>query len=1133
MLRAADQRVNSSLTTQLRTFDRPSFSLRSFALQGIFHNLYPTHILLRKKMPSRDHLRVITLVFLILAATTGFAQKGGNQGGAQGASQGSGAAPSGQGAGQGLQGFSFAPEEWAELTLPDVQSYIRPYRGRSVLCYKLTKSNSASQPFILQRIHLPNEVAGSGFDRPCGENGKGEPDAEGKKWCVKNRQPDNHWNICSQLDEDHPMIMGQELVVGIDISDLQETGINTNQVKLLNINVTSQQSTPLNPSPIRPSFPGTSGGGASGSTGSGGEPSETNLGGGWWTPLRVRPPGWHGQVWHAKTPYDRGDVVADASLKHFFRANKRFNSGPAPQDPFPQQQSADWVRDGSVVWQEMYVDPCSKKPSPLGAKPWQHNHLYDALDIVSVKRGGSVRHANCGATPTQETERLDYYWAVRKGTSGSVPEDPFSITLLPRAIYVAWPFQLPGDVIPNVSVNIVYSPATPGSPWQGNTFYPTGSVVTSSKNNGHYYTALTGGFSAPEPYEPKFPAEAPTTVEDGSLVWLDSGPNAPSVASVTPSGSQQGSSTKPQVWLSDTRYLVGDVIQNPDNGHYYLMVRSTGGRSGNAPNNAKDPFSPLPAITTIHDGDLIWQKTEQPANKGEWQANRNYHKGDIVTINGWTVQVIASAAVQGKASNSASLPAPGPGRTVPDGDIIWQDLGPDSAKTPAREPDTSYHFGQQVSVSGELYVMVGRDGGNSGPAKPNVPNGPDKPAPVTDGDLIWIPTGKACVDPSWLATHAYRVTDTVCSSDHHEYRILRYTAGSSGSDKPVFPVFEPKRVVDASPSPMTDGPWQDSGIVRPVGTPILSWIQFQSDDTPTPYKSGDVVYMEKSSPGHYYKCISNSCTGHIPGSSPVPAQDSAVFSMPPLTWQDVGTTPPSSVSATPPADQTVSLLNAALPQVHSLSYFNIAAGAVVTFKHPPTFGFVTAPNIPSSIKLPKGFAPAPGAAPTGTGAPLLGLEPTTACTVAVDGKTTNPGGTIPVYACPIRTGSGSFQFDPVLMLTVYLPPIDAEVPFRWNHLGSWRPAPTGGFSLASPTSNFFLGLSNEFPVRNVQLIYGLSLIKTGLEIAGPNQAVFGGSGSVPAVVTKQSFQKGFFMGLTFNLSNFIQSLGFGGSKGGQ
>jgi hypothetical protein len=63
--------------------------------------------------------------------------------------------------------------------------------------------------------------------------------------------------------------MGQELVVGIDVSDLSESGVNINQVKLLNINVTTQQSTPLNPSPVRPSFPGTGGAGATASLGYG------------------------------------------------------------------------------------------------------------------------------------------------------------------------------------------------------------------------------------------------------------------------------------------------------------------------------------------------------------------------------------------------------------------------------------------------------------------------------------------------------------------------------------------------------------------------------------------------------------------------------------------------------------------------------------------------------------------------------------------------------------------------------------------------------------------------------------------------------------------------------------------------
>src|SRR5208282_626259 len=183
---------------------------------------------------------------------------------------------------------------------------------------------------------------------------------------------------------------------------------------------------------------------------------------------------------------------------------------------------------------------------------------------------------------------LHYYWAVKGGKSGSAPDDPLSVVRIPRAIYLTWPYQLPGDVIPTFNVNMVYTPPVPGAPWQGNTFYPAGSVVTSSSNSGRFYTALTGGFSDAEPREPNLPVDVPPTTDDGDLVWLDSGTTAPNVsaASSQPSGAGQGggqgggqgaggagggggTAAKPQQWLGHSHYLIGDVILDPYNGHYY------------------------------------------------------------------------------------------------------------------------------------------------------------------------------------------------------------------------------------------------------------------------------------------------------------------------------------------------------------------------------------------------------------------------------------------------------------------------------------------------------------------------------------------------------------------------------------
>ena len=299
---------------------------------------------------------------------------------------------------------------------------------------------------------------------------------------------------------------------------------------------------------------------------------------------------------------------------------------------------------------------------------------------------------------------------------------------------------------------------------------------------------------------------------------------------------------------------------------------------------------------------------------------------------------------------------------------------------------------------------------------------------------------------------------------------------------------------------------------------------------------GDVVFVPGAGNGRYYTALGH-CAAYeeststcVPDSPLAPAKlpDHASFptipSNLPVTWQDTGTTAPAAVAGGQPADQTVSLLNAPLPQTHSLSYFNIASGFVVSFTRPPTFGY-TLYSTTGSVKLPSTFVPATSG-PTNMN---LAVEPTTGCTIST---VPNKNGTTPVYYCPFKTGHGSYPADPVLGLTLYIPPIDAEVPFRPKNPRNWIPAPSVAFSLANPTNNFYLGASSEFLVRNVQVLYGLALLKAPVALGTPaSQNVWGGVGTAPTVSTQQGFLKAPFAGFTFNLSGFIQSLGFGSSKG--
>jgi hypothetical protein len=1229
--------------------------------------------------PPRDRLKgwlydpCLSIAIIVSAAFVftplAEAQKGGqaqNQSGQQ-ANQGAQGGQPGQ-AGSGAQGLSFTPAEWPELVLPDLKGPAPTFKnGRTVLCYRLVNANSALQPFVLERVKAA-EVAGTGFSRPCGEKGSGETDTEGRRQCTgKDIEATQHWNACSALRDRTPILGGQSLVVGIDLSTLSERGLNLDQMKLLTINVTNQQSAPLNPSPVRPTFPGSAAGGSAGnSTGSAGEAEEAAGAGGWWIPAGAAPPGGANQgAWKYHTKYHTGDVVTDSTGQHYFTATADFCSGPRPYDPFPRQKRVDRVLDGSVIWQETNAPQDSANDPGFQKYPlWAAQTSYAPGKVVRVERDEVLQEAfqqlqrvtasfdqllqpiieqmrrqsstagrpavaanqplpavsqslaleglkasitptpaqpgktSCGEQPLLPNKPRQPIWhfyaAVSGGTSGPVPKDPLSIVLIPRAIYLPWPYELPGDAIPTFSVSMVYSPPVPGAPWQGNTFYPAGSVVTPSTANGHYYVALTGGTSNAEPQEPRFPADVPPSVKDGDLVWLDAGTSSPggSGGPAQGTGAQQAganpSAGKAQQWLPATHYLMSDVVLDPYNGHYYSMVQATGGISGKAPNGAPDPFPQIPAETTLRDGDLLWLQTDTAVTQ-RWRTGHYAIPSSIRASNGLSYTLIGATASAGR--SSATFPMGADARKQ-DGDVIWLDSGRSAAGPATWNKETLYSVGESVvGPDGKLYVMVGTAGGNSGPSEP-VANVSGRPTTVTDGDLLWMDVGTAppagASFASWRANYRYPLDAIVVATgaNPHYYRMIRFMAGTSGtapespflltstivgstqahtsafrvSDgtivwtkvdqgtpkkweprhsytkddivyppegsstqdlwramntgfsgdvpaQPSFPILQASNVVEPGLE-VQDGAvkWADSGIVRPTGAGSGEPRPWARNST---YAEGETIFVPGSGNGRYYTALLPGKTGD--------ASPFAFLSRPfPVTWQNVGTTAPAAVASGQPADQTVSLVNLALPQVHTLSYFNISAGVIGTFKRAPTFGFIPS-NSTTAIKGTSPFT-------TPKAATGLAVDPATGCTYDPPGSTTTPQ----TYYCPSRTGTGPRSIDPVLVLTTYFPPVDAER--QWGHtIRDFVPGFSLGASLSSPTNNFYVGGSNEIFVRNIQAFYGLAFQKVAKGLGAPtSQPAYGGVGTAPSASTAQGFQRGFFVGVTYNLSGFFQTLFSGG-----
>lgn len=97
---------------------------------------------------------------------------------------------------------------------------------------------------------------------------------------------------------------------------------------------------------------------------------------------------------------------------------------------------------------------------------------------------------------------------------------------------------------------------------------------------------------------------------------------------------------------------------------------------------------------------------------------------------------------------------------------------------------------------------------------------------------------------------------------------------------------------------------------------------------------------------------------------------------------------------------------------------------------------------------------------------------------------------------------------PIVALTVYWKPVDYRSKARWTEM---IPNPMVAFDFRDPTSEIFIGASSEF-VRNMQLLYGIHYSK--VDNLAPSQNLR--TDADPII--EQSFEPGFFIGLSFNFN---------------
>lgn len=942
--------------------------------------------------------RILSVGALVVSlAPLAGAQKTGPQGQGQGPGQGGGQGSSANTA--SLQGVSWAHAFWdSELVLPKIEK-------RCVACYVLVYGNSAAQPFLLQPAPEGDPV----FQQQCRTDGNGnidETDPAAKSQCdlALKKSPGQiaFWSPCTKLDADHPILMGQNLVIAIDTSRTSML----DRVKILNLNITNQQGSPINPTPVRPSF------------------------------------------------------------------------------------------------------------------------------------------ANTG--------------------TGSLN--------LAGTYYLTWPNQIPGDTVVTVNVNAIYTPPIPGDPWSPATFYPAGSVITSSSGDGHYYTAVTGGISGTGA-APGFAGASTSQIRDGSVLWVDFGNTAPQ--GTGGGGGVGGGGGKPlALWSSNnTTYGAGQSIYDPYNGHYYMYVSATpaGAGTGRAPIDPfslptisdqgvvwvdQGPYLPLGAVANpwmantayavgswvgplgghyfqalvagtsspsplvfpvaaapaqVHDGSIQWRwQDAQGASRpvpAVWLATHLYSDGEWTLAQGHYLR-----AVRGGTSASAFSPN---AVRIPDGSVQWVYLGvtaPAGGCGDTWAPSHAYAVGACTSTSEGKYFAVVVAGRSA--AQFALPS-------VKDNELTWTdegvtaPAGKALV--KWQPNHHYEATDAIGPKNGHYFSPT--AAGQSGAREFTTPVVRDGTVIwepqgtgpgsafERQPDALYRvGDWMwinpdaksyfkairaGTSLPAPLGARTISdlGVLWQDEGTTPPvvkawavnsaYNKGDFVL---TSNGHYYQASSPGVSGPVPtqpyfgitsaNTQTVEAESAGNL---PIVWEDSGTTPPSSVSSGQPQDQTVSLLNLPFSQSHSLSYYNLASGVVYSTVRSRSFGF------------------------TGSGS----------------------------SETPVQTGS-SATVDPVLLFTIYPIPIDAE-----KHCGFkciWSvPGGSFGLSLSNPSTSFYVGASFEV-LRNLQFFAGYNWSKQAhLPPAGTTQGMMATNSGTPTTV--QKFDSGAAFGLTLNISGFIQSL-FGGGGGG-
>jgi len=243
-----------------------------------------------------------------------------------------------------------------------------------------------------------------------------------------------------------------------------------------------------------------------------------------------------------------------------------------------------------------------------------------------------------------------------------------------------------------------------------------------------------------------------------------------------------------QGWQPNTEYRVGDQVRLKGG---QIVTVSEPGTSGSTEPNAPEDGQ------TVEDGSVVWRRDD---TRAVWTADAYYASGDRVQLSTGEWLTVRQAGRSG----TTEPVAPGPGETVSDGDVLWEQDGERNPDRGQWQPNTTYWEGDTVRLSTGEKVTAYQTG-ESGDTEP------EAPAPggrVSDNSTGWSRSNK------WQASEPYKTGDRVQLSSGEW--LQAGNDGRSGTSEPPAP--GPEQTIqdnevewrqDAEDNPPADRPrWQ-------------------------------------------------------------------------------------------------------------------------------------------------------------------------------------------------------------------------------------------------------------------------------------------------------------------------------------